>query len=86
MPTGFDSPRCHGMAEMAHTTLDAILEEFDDDPVALATEVLALRRVVDELRSLHREEPTGPIVVLSPSEPPVPEPEPRWPMRPRMHT
>lgn len=74
------------MEPLAHTTLDEILEEFDDDPVALATEVLALRRVVEELRqALQRDEPVGPIVVLSPpSEPATPEPEPRWPLRPRM--
>lgn len=72
------------MEQLAHTMLDEILEEFDDDPVALATEVLALRRVVEELRhALHGDEPIGPIVILSPGEPPA-EPEPRWPLRPHM--
>ena len=54
------------MGEAAHATVKAILEEFDGDPEALATEVLALRRVVEELRSLHADGPPEPFVIISP--------------------
>ena len=44
------------MGEAAHATVKTILEEFDGDPEALATEVLSLRRVVAR-RSPHADEP-----------------------------
>lgn len=73
------------MGEAAHATVKAILEEFDGDPEALATEVLALRRVVEELRSLHADEPGEPFVIFSPAHelPETAPTEPR-PMPPRM--
>lgn len=73
------------MGQAVHASVKAILDEFDGDPEALATEVLALRRVVEELRSLHADEPSGPFVIVSPAheQPETAPAEPR-PMPPRM--
>jgi hypothetical protein len=73
------------MADAEHPTVQAILAEFDRDPEALAAEVLALRRVVEELGSLLSDEPRGPFVIVSPPrEPKEPEPTEPWTMPPRM--
>jgi hypothetical protein len=68
------------MADRPATTA-AILEEFDHDPEALAAEILALRRVVAELRSLHRDD-ERPFIVVSPPDRPEP-PDPWPPFAPR---
>jgi hypothetical protein len=77
------------MAETDRPTVQDVLQEFGGDAEALAVEVLALRRVVEELRSLLGSEPRGPFVIVSPpSEPrrPDPEPEPWRVVPPRMAT
>ena len=74
------------MAGTDSPTVAGIVEEFGGDVDALAAEVLALRRVVDELRALLAAEPSEPILVISPErrpEPP-PEPEPWHTIPPRM--
>jgi hypothetical protein len=74
------------MAGTDNPTVAGIVEEFGGDVDALAAEVLALRRVVDELRALLAAEQTEPIVVISPERRPEPPPEPEpWPtLPPRM--
>ena len=71
-----------------HLTTEAILEEFARDPDALAAEVLALRRVVAELRSVL-DALRDPIVVISSPDrtpPPPPPVEPWPPIVPRVET
>jgi hypothetical protein len=68
-------------------TIAKVIEEFGGDAEALAAEVLALRRTVDELRSIvDGRGPEAPIVIVSPPERPPgaePSPLPGWYPRPR---
>lgn len=75
------------MTEPERPKVQDVVDEFGGDAEALATEVLALRRVVDELRSLLDAGERGPFVIVSPPSEPretPPEPEPWRVVPPRM--
>jgi hypothetical protein len=59
----------------------SVLDEFDGDAEALATEVVVLRRIIEELRERLDARADGPFVVVSPPAPPE-RPPPGGPPEP----